>query len=129
MKIIKQIIDLFREEESNVPPLVIYNCPNIGPNGEITMSCVIHPSGRPHIPHTETEQDCYAGVVGIPSHCVAAIFIESSQYGLCFRWKPFNLHEKSFSSPFKSHLGGQTPGDPAKGGSENRGPSPLGDFK
>jgi hypothetical protein len=114
---LKHLIGLFfRRAESNVAPLVSYNFPNLGPNGEITLCCVIHPSGGPHIPHAETGQDSYSGVSGVPSHCVAAVFIESDQYGLRLRWKPFNLSEQSFPSPFNSHIGGKSPAEPSQAG-------------
>jgi hypothetical protein len=111
---LKRLLGLFWSKDSDIAPLIAYNFPNIGPNGEITMNCVIHPSGRPHLAHSGSEQDGYAGVVGVPSHCVAAVFIEADQYGLRFHWKPFKLDENSVPSPFSIPPSGKSPEDPTK---------------
>ena len=101
MKIIRNLLALFRGQHLELPSRIVHNFPNIGMDGEVTMHCIIHASARPGPHYSPVNENPYAGVIGIPSHCVGAVFVESDEYGLRLHWKPFNVSENSVLSPFK----------------------------
>ena len=77
----------------------IHSFPNVGPNGEITIDCVIRPTawsdGKQSAPH----QPLDGRGQRIAAKRVGTMAVEIDEYGLYFRWQPGEVGDELFRFP------------------------------
>jgi len=79
---------------------IIYEFPNLGEDGQISIDCIIRPAPGSDIYEALLDKNLGAGRHGVRSSCVGAILVEIDEQGLRFRWKPRKPTDDSFLSPF-----------------------------
>ena len=88
--------DVFRRVD--FPP--IHHIPNVGPNGQITIDCVIRATARPFGNNARTNQQAHGGAAGISPQRMGVVVVELDQYGLSLRWEPNEMSPQSLSGGF-----------------------------
>lgn len=92
----------------------IHNFPNVGPNGEITISCIITPGARAAAEHTMIDEQANGRGQRITTKRVGTIEIELDELGLCFKWKPAQIGDEFMRQPSMNKPRPQPTAKPAK---------------
>jgi len=97
----------------------IHCFPNVGTDGHITVDCIIRPAPRPTPRNPSLYQDEHGRRTRVGSKCVGALIVEVSEYGLTLDWKPGEITDDRFLSPFHLPPGSETPNEPSKRGGDD----------
>lgn len=93
---------------------LVHNFPNVGPDGQISIDCIVRPAARPFEDYLAVDKKLDGRVEGIAPKRVGALLVEIDEYGLRLTWKPAKLGDESFLSPFRCPPGGEPSAEPAK---------------
>ena len=104
---------------------IVHHFPNVGVDGHITVDCIIRPAPRPTTRNPTLHQDAHGRRTRIGAKRVGVLIVEVDEYGLTLDWKPGEVTDDCFLSPFHLPAGGETTSEPTKHRSGDGGPSPL----
>ena len=104
---------------------IVHHFPNVGVDGHITIDCIVRPAPRPTTRNPSLHQDAHGRRTRIGAKRVGVLIVEVDEYGLTLDWKPGEVTDDCFLSPFQLPPGGEKPGEPTKHRSGDGCPSPL----
>lgn len=108
---------------------VTHNFPNLGGDGEVTINCIVTPSARPLEQYPSRNKQLDDGGAGVAAKCVGALILEVDELGLRIKWKPGQLGEQGFLSPFEMPRAPQHRDKPDRNRGDDRGVDPAQDIR
>lgn len=123
-KFLKKIFNDRSETDVGFYPS-FHSFPNLGPDGEVTIDCVIRPSARASVENSLMDEKPYDWRTGVPAKRVGALVVEVDEYGLRFRWQTGEQGDDVFCFPALSVPRMKPAADPAENGSHESDVKPL----
>lgn len=97
-KFFKKLINDRREREIGFYPS-FHSFTNLGPDGEVTIDCVIRPTARANGNNALMNEEPYDWRTGVTAKRVGALVVEIDEYGLRFRWQAGEQTDDVFRFP------------------------------
>ena len=118
---------LFDGDEIITGP-IIHHFPNVGTDGHISIDCIVRPAARSAHHYPSIYKDAHGRHVRVAPKRVGVLVVEVNQYGLTFDWKPGEVTDDRFLSPFGVTASSEESAKPSKDGRGDGSPCPLGNL-
>jgi len=97
---LKKLIHNGRNSDCVADYPISHQFPDIGPDSQITIDCIIRPSARAYAKNALMREESDRGLAGVGTTCLGAVLVELDEFGLRFRWQPGEFEKDSFLSAF-----------------------------